>query len=60
MKTCDPIQRRIPISLLLGSTPPSGLASALGVNIVFVVRHIITKELLSKMVKKIKKNYKLI
>ena len=39
-------------SILLGSTPPSGLASALRVNIVFVVRHIITKELLSKMVKK--------
>ena len=60
MKTCDLIQRRIPISLLLGSTPPSGLASALRVNIVFVVRHIITKEVLSKMEKKIKKNYKLI
>ena len=52
MKTCDPIQWRIPISLLLGSTPPSGLASALRVNIVFVVRHIITKEVLSKMEKK--------
>ena len=52
MKTCDPIQRRIPISLLLGSTPPSGLASTLRVNIVFVVRHIITKEVLSKMEKK--------
>ena len=52
MKTCDPIQRRIPISPLLGSTPRSGLASALRVNIVFVVRQIITKELLSKMVKK--------